>query len=767
MMKLLTFTIFAVLLYSTYQQTCTLVYQKQLKQDFSNFIGGLNETQYNVTDFNTKFQKFMTRAQVCYGDLQKLVTTKAVVRAIKTTRCLYNKVTDKAKFDKDPCCSRKLAQTQCCVKRSVNGTFVGLDAFKAAIDTRCAHPNAAKKLARRFIRTFPRRISECQNAAEEDIVEQFSLIEEMGECFTTLFSKPSDCVTDADCNQFSNGTCSLDTNKCNYGDVTNPNPLLDCVFSKLPGGVKRAFINKLGLKNSDGTGKFRDAFKQLAAPTLCVKPDGTVDETKTTKAACEATKVCNVPKTQVQQCTPQAIPARCYSNCNSLNGVCTSKIPLNENLCASAGLCLGHGILVPGTNTPFDKATCQNGTFKACSNYAECNTGCNATACAATSKCLGAPNFDICIYPFTIDDKSERKTCAQGQIRFKDIGCYKQGGTKAACEAAGGRWLKQIKTKAECEAFKVCFNSKDRRFSLRSPAQCTACGYSEIPIFKWAQAIWGKSPFIQRQKVVVPAEVPQNKFVRVLNLKKLTTFFTKAIEFSLFPIYKTYAQCLFAPSMPVLEAFACDCQSGRTHNTSSCYPNIITAIAGTFKTFSGLEQTFKQFGYGLTVKNNSITKDNVNLYVKTHIQENIKTQAYYDMFNIFFKNAAETGVVVSQGQSVATADGSNLNSPVNLCIEIDQDISVPTGYNTLAFATVDASGNVIKSSIKITNTDTSTEICGDVSDSSKVYYAAKFGTTATNSPNPTKSPTNPPASSAGTFFLAALAVVFSVLGYLF
>eukprot|EP01080_Neovahlkampfia_damariscottae_P005427 gene5427-9240_t len=735
MNKYLTLFVFAILFYTTVQQTCTLAYQQKIKNDFSTFVNGLNQTNLNVTAFGKQFQQFISDAAVCYSDLQNLVTKRNIARTIKTDRCLFEKTTQKALFDKDPCCNTKLEQTQCCLKKSVNVTVETVNTFASAIDTRCANPTKAKRLLKGFINNYPRRYAECVNTAEEGIIRQFSLVEEVSQCFTDLYISPAACSSDSDCNQFSNGTCLPDTNKCSYGDVTNPNPLLDCAFSKLPVWVQRSFINKLGLTGSASKNTLRENFKNFVAPTLCVKPDGSIDETKTTSAACLAEKVCNVPNPQNKTCDGSGITARCFSNCNSINDVCTTTIPVGQVICASAGLCLGHGIMT--------KENCQNGTLKTCSNFAKCGNGCNQTACEATSHCLGAPNNDICVFPFQLSSSGDKKTCGAGQTRFRDFGCYTNGGTQSACETAGGRFIAKITTQAQCEAVKVCYNSKTRTKTLRPKSQCDACGLVEVNVFKWSSAVYGTPPFLQRQKVVTPAMVPKNKFIRSLQLKKLVQFFTTAIEFSLFPTYKTLAQCMFGPVFPVLETFACDCQSGRTHNTTNCYSAVTTAIVGSLQSFSGVEQEFKQFQFSLKVANNSITKDNLILLVKNQVQENIKTQSYYDKFNIFFENAAETGIVVSSGFQVATQDNSPLNAPVNICIERETETVVPTGYTTPAIATVDASGNVVNTNLKITNSDTTTEICADVSQSN-VYYAAFFGNSATTSPGAS------PQASKGT-----------------
>jgi len=757
-------------MYLCVQQQCSYSGIQATATTLKTLIGNFSDPAFVPKNFDTQVEGIVTQAGPCFQLMATFADFKDVEVPRVTDDCVLDQTENTAAWKADPCCNPALQLSQCCVAKTVNETEPRVTAFKAALTTACGNPNSAKPLVNEFFSDFKKRIDRCDSLFKLASTNVNSQEKKMIGCFS-LFSSPPKCKSDAECY---GGVCSPKTKKCVFAGPDDPNPVLNCMFDQVPPVTVRNIRQKFGFKGTTPIADVRNSFKSATTALECQDAVGQSLTQFATKTACEASKKCNLPLVG-GQCPTKAACALCDPR-----GICDFVIPeLTTNAtCTASGQCLGGGPQPNlSTNQTWDKATCENGTFKYCTVYDKCNEDnkCDATKCAAVGECVGFPfEKSTCVFPYAYDNKTDSISCPVGR-EFYDEGCADSSSavnTTQTCTAAGGQWFKLPTTKAECEAIQGCFDGESKTFNTLPSAECTKCKNTYKSRYTWNAGQWVNSIFVQDQKWIVPAQVPVNRWITAINQARLQTIIGSFLSFQIAPAQQTYLQCAFNPIVDLFTSIACDCGTSKGPN-GTCYPAAADVAVGTQRVFSGLTAGIKQPSVSVTLPNNTVdaTKDvdavvvsrttNKDLHATTDIAN------YYDMFNIHFLNQANavTGVSVSSGYSVKRASGTAFGSPVTLCITRDKKVTVGSTYTVAAFATKDGTGALVKTAVKLVGTDYSNQMCGEVQ-TTNTYYAAFFTQDVASSPgtNPTKSPTT---GSAATVFLTCLAIFFSVLGYMF
>eukprot|EP01080_Neovahlkampfia_damariscottae_P013095 gene13095-8449_t len=681
----------------------------------TQYLANFTDPNYVPTNFDTQVNTIISEAGPCFNLIETFANFKDVEVPRVTDDCVYDQTgVDAAKWKADACCNPQLRVSQCCVAKTVNETEPRVTSFKSALTSSCGYPTQAKPLVDEFFSTFKKRIDRCDTIFKTSQAAVNSQEKRMFGCFA-LFQSPPKCKSDADCY---GATCSPKTKKCVFKGPEDPNPVLECMFSQVPPVTVRNMRQKLGFKASTPVADVKAAFKTATIGQECQDNFGNT-LTGFNSTTCLNEKKCNLPLNGTD-CPTQPACAFCDQR-----GICDfvlTELKTNAT-CQASGLCLGGG-LSPGNGQDWTKATCENGTFKYCTVYDKCNedNGCNATACAAVGECVGYPFLgNSCVFPFDYDNTTESITCRAGRT-FYDEGCEDLSSaynTTAKCSAAGGVWYKLPSTKTECEQYKGCYDSELKLFTPLPQAECTKCKLTYQNRYTWNAGVWANSVFIQDQKWVVPAQVPVNRYINAINQNRLQTIISQFLSFQVAPSQKTYMQCAFNPVVELFKSIACDCGTSKGPN-GTCYPAPQPVEVGTARVYSGLSGAFKEPSVSVVTPNNTVdaTKDvdaivvsrvaNKDLHMSTDISN------YYDMFNIHFLNQANavTGVAVSSGYAVKRSSNAALTSPVTLCIQRDQKVTVGAAYTDAAFATKDASGALVKTSVQLIGTDFSQQMCG-------------------------------------------------------
>jgi hypothetical protein len=759
----LLFIVFSVCFTMMATQSCSYTDIRATASKLNGFIANFSDPNYFPANFENQTGTIEAEAAGCFQVIGSLVTFADVAVTSQTDDCVVDSTSSAWKTD--ACCNPALQQSQCCAVRTVNETESRVTGFTAALTQKCSNPARAKPLVDEFITSFRKRIDRCNTIVKGAFTDVNSLEKRMIGCFA-IFAQAPKCKSDADC---FGGTCSEKTKACVFKGPEDPNPVLNCIFAQIPPVSMRNIRQKLGFKGISPLADVLGAFKNATIANDCQDVQG--NSLPLNSTTCLAQKQCNLPLVG-GNCPTQGACAFCDER-----GICDQVLPgLNNQTCAAAGFCLGVGPTVPGTGAPFNKATCENGTFKYCTAYGHCNelNGCNASTCANSGDCIGFPFLQsTCVFAPMFDEAQNTFTCPAGRT-FSDEGCADATFVNTtSCTAAGGMWYKLPTSKSECEAFMGCQDPLTKIFSLKNQGECTKCKETYKSRYAWDAGVWTNSVFFQGQKWVMPAQVSVNRFIKAINGANLQKIVQEFLHFEVAPSLKSYLQCAYAPVVNLFESIACDCGTSKGPN-GTCYPTTQPNIdLGTTKAFAGLETLFSDPSVNFLVSNSTVdsTRDVDSFVVGRTPNPDIHATAdvsnYYDMFNIHFLNQANAvvGVAVSSGFSVKTTSGTALSAPVKLCIARDKRVVVGPTYTVAAFATKDGSGNLVKTSLSLIGTDYSQQMCANVQ-TSNTYYAAFFTTGATTSTTPGTSP-NKPVGSSSTALLAVLAVLFSVLGYMF
>jgi hypothetical protein len=209
--------------------------------------------------------------------------------------------------------------------------------------------------------------------------------------------------------------------------------------------------------------------------------------------------------------------------------------------------------------------------------------------------------------------------------------------------------------------------------------------------------------------------VPANRWINALNLNALNHLINRVITVGALPHYKTYLQCAFLPLLKQAWSFACDCGTSKAPAGTNCYPQLPPQPVATCQAFSGLNMTVEENDCAIIVDPTTVseTQDCVDIVVSTAADSSDDGISTPEL------------VILSDGFSVTTTDGTPLAGPVTLCIHRDQSVALPLG-GQVHFCTKDSNDKFVKANtVLITNNDFSTQVCGRVSDT-QTYYAASF-----------------------------------------
>jgi hypothetical protein len=531
----------------------------------------------------------------------------------------------------------------------------------------------------------------------------------------------------------------------------NVEPLLRCIFRNIPDWMKRVFKLKLGLKGADSDAKLFASFKQNSTVSECYIPSEgnnfvfTRGYGYTTEAICLIEKVCNIPG----GCNNGT--GQCVVGCG-LNGICSNSVDVfkTESACKEFGYCFGNGYL--NGLSFFNATTCAE--KKMCTDILQCENkipACTEATCVTKGRCVGFPfSKATCVANFQYDQGTGQKTCLAGET-MRDFGCESTKGS-VECIADGGTMYQVPTTEAECLNLKICVNNETRSPSLMNQQSCSKCGGTYQNAFTWVPAEWKSAKLYQPQKWVTPKMVSKNRWVQGIDPLGLTKILTSILYLQLLNSYKSLYQCAYYPMVKVAESIACDCGTPKAPAGTKCYEPIQVPV-GTFRVFSGIAHRSRNLDYDVTPDKNAVSaiQDFVDAQViRTEAKSAISVSA--DLLFVLASNQT-SGFLASDGYSVQTSSGSTLAGKTNLCIKRTVS-TVPSGYTAPGFATI-INGVVTKSSVVITNTDFSSEMCGDVTDT-KTYYMAFFGDGSQT-----------PTSNSSTFTFSAVIFVAMILSLLF
>jgi hypothetical protein len=504
----------------------------------------------------------------------------------------------------------------------------------------------------------------------------------------------------------------------------NVEPLVRCIFKNIPEWMKRVFRLNLGIKGIDTDATLYTKFKDAATVSECYVPVlgnnyvFTKSSQFSTEATCIAEKVCNIPGGCANN------NSQCVVGCG-LNGVCSSSVDVfkTESSCKEFGYCFGNGYL--NGLSFFNATTCAE--KKMCTDFLACENAipaCTETTCTTKGRCVGFPFTQAtCVTEFKFEAGTGQKTCGLGETQ-RDFGCESSKGS-IQCAVSGGRMVQVPTNSAECLAHKICVNAETKTPNLMNEQTCTKCKGNYVSAFTWVPAQWKSAALYQPQKWVAGKMVSKNRWIQGVDVVRLTGILTTVIYLQAINSYKSLYQCAFYPMVKLAETIACDCGTPKAPAGTNCYAPLVVPV-GTFRVFSGVSHTSKNSDYDITPDKNAVseTQDYVDAQVtRTEVKSALSASASADLLVSFDTKATASGYLTSDGYSASTSNGAPLAGKTNLCIKRTV-ASVPAEYSVAGFATL-SNGQILRSSVVLTNTDFSAQMCGDVTDTN-TYYMAFF-----------------------------------------
>lgn len=419
-----------------------------------------------------------------------------------------------------------------------------------------------------------------------------------------------------------------------------------------------------------------------------------------------------------------------------------------------------------------------------CFDFNDDHKSCNKTECLDPAQ--GHCEFDwdifydsvsdvfkdyICVSPYTFHaTEGYQLECDNATnsnfIRNAHVGCVTSHATESACTAfhPAAKWVALPTTEAQCNALPSACDEEGEVQTLKSAADCEACGgnVGHSPQWRageWRTPTWGAATnhYWKKRGWASSNQWKTNVFSSAKfqqGIQELAAQVMGRQEFN--QIRKQYGERL-----TILKDLACDCTEGTPDENNGCFDEIVQpvevekCIGEGAQTCDGTKISCP--GTTCTVTTSTLpaykVANNVRNVVEAAGARRRLGSAAGSEYDIIGNTAGEIiGQLIGPAKKVTATAG--MDNHFELCMDINPDISIKSKYTTFDFATGSAGTPTDGGILNVTVTSTGQKVCGTVTGftSPGIYFPIKrvddYDTTGT--PGAGGGTTGAPGAGGGT-----------------